>query len=196
MCFCFLCQILIDRAGGFISGLFVLRTGGFAPLDSKGQFWPFPRMASPAPEAGDDIYDHFSYRGQSWPPHQRSCLVLGLEVGLGQAVGGKGSVLLLPAFCYLPHSPPTCPLLCPLQSHTCWKSAMPHCVCAHQSLAGEIPGNLFWAHTHIPCVQSVGGGVYVSVPFCKMEKIQWSYKCVHFKQPPLCAVYITQLQEI
>lgn len=42
--------------------------------------------------------------------------------------------------------------------------------CVHESLVVEILGDLFLSHTYIPCVQSDGGGVYVSVLFRKGKK--------------------------
>lgn len=65
----------------------------------------------------------------------------------------------------------------------------------HKSLAAEIPGDLLLSHTYLVCSQM--GVVFMSqFSIAKGEKIQWSYKCVHFEQPPPCTVYITQLQEI
>lgn len=61
--------------------------------------------------------------------------------------------------------------LCPPPSHTCWQSALTCVVpvCMKKPGWRDPGGFIFVAYIHT-CVQSGGGGVYVSVLFCKGDK--------------------------
>lgn len=92
--------------------------------------------------------------------------------GTGPGCGRAGGACSLRSFHQLLHSHPTCPWLCPPSESHLLAICTDMCrACVHESLAGEILGDLFLSHTYIPCVQADGGGVYVSVLFCKGEKI-------------------------
>lgn len=138
---------------------------------------------------------HLSYRGQSWPEGRQSCLILGLGRGLEETVGEQGSAPFLSSH-QLPHSPHTCPVLRhPPELHLLAICTDMCRACTHTRLAVEIPGNLFLSHTYLVCSQT--RVVFMSqFSSAKDKKIQWSYKCVHFEQPPSYTVYITQRQEI
>ena len=109
---------------------------------------------------------HFGHTPATMP------LTLGPGGRRGQVVGEEGGVCA-PSAIFPPPSVQSSHLSLAVSSPWATPVGNLHwhvsCLCAW-SLAEEIPGDLFLSHTYIPCVQSDGGGVYVSVLLCKGEK--------------------------
>lgn len=150
-----------------------------------------------ASKTWNDIYDHL-------PLLQRPVLaVLPVIItgtwsgsGTGASCQGKGSAPLLQAFYQLPHSPSIWPL-CVLSWAVPVGSLHRHVSCLREQKPGCRNPKEFIFVAYIHTLYAVRWQWCLCFSsLLQKGKIQWSYKCVHFEQLPLCTVYITQLREI